>query len=438
MITKFKKMIPTKAFQTLRPAYHWCLAFIGAVIYLFPSRQIKVVGITGTKGKTTTVELVNAVLEAAGYKTALASTLRFKIGDESERNKMKMTMPGRFFLQSFLSRAVKEGCHWAVIEMSSEGAKQSRHRFIFLDALIFINLSPEHIESHGSYEKYIAAKLKLASALAHSPKKNKTIIVNADDKESSKFLIAAGGVPNKVSYSLSDGLPYIIRDSGVELTIDGTRVSSILPGQFSAYNILAAVTFAKSRRISTASIKKAIENFRGVPGRAEKIIPTEKWPSSRDEFSVIVDYAHTPDSLTAIYEAYKDKKKVCVLGNCGGGRDKWKRPVMAKVADTYCDQIILTNEDPYDEDPEVIVNEMKAAIKNKPCAIIIDRQLAIRHAIRHAAPGNAVIITGKGTDPYIMGPDGEKIPWSDAEITRQELDSYVRELAARPRDPYQM
>ena len=173
-----KRIIPKNLVAKGRPIYHYLLAFLGAVYYRFPSKRIKVVAITGTKGKTTTVELVNAILEEAGFKTALASTLRFKIGEKSEDNKFKMTMPGRFFLQNFLRKAVGTGCDWAVIEMSSEGAKQFRHKFIDLDALIFTNLAPEHIESHGSYQKYLEAKLSIAKALEESSKKEKVIVSN--------------------------------------------------------------------------------------------------------------------------------------------------------------------------------------------------------------------------------------------------------------------
>ena len=162
MLGIIKKIIPKPIFQFLQPIYHYSLAVLGALIYDFPSKKLIVVGVTGTKGKTTTTELVNAILEEASYKTALASTLRFKIGEKEERNFFKMTMPGRFFMQKFLREAVKANCSHAVIEMTSEGAKQFRHKFISLDALIFTNLAPEHIESHGSYENYVQAKLNIA------------------------------------------------------------------------------------------------------------------------------------------------------------------------------------------------------------------------------------------------------------------------------------
>ena len=163
-----RKIIPKKLFKALQPIYHWLLAFIAALIYRFPSRKIFVLGITGTKGKTSTIEIINAILTEAGYKTALASSLRFKVDKESEKNEYKMTMPGRFFMQRFLRRAVKARCQYVILEMTSEGAVQYRHKFIKLNAMMFTNLSPEHIETHGSFEKYREAKLKFFRALEKS------------------------------------------------------------------------------------------------------------------------------------------------------------------------------------------------------------------------------------------------------------------------------
>jgi len=148
-----KKFIPKKIFTFFQPAYHYLIILIGTIIYRFPSKKIHIIGITGTKGKSTTTEIMNSILEAAGYKTALSNTIRFKIGDESKANKYKMSMPGRFFMQKFLYQAVKEGCSHAVIEITSEGSKQFRHKFIDLDAFIFTNLSPEHIESTDQKKK---------------------------------------------------------------------------------------------------------------------------------------------------------------------------------------------------------------------------------------------------------------------------------------------
>ncbi len=412
ILFKIKKIIPTKLFKKLQPLYHYSLSLLGAVIYRFPSRKIFVVGITGTKGKTSTAELVSAILEEAGYKTALAGTLRFKIGNKSKNNKFKMTMPGRFFIQQFLRKTVQEKCDFMILEMTSEGTKQFRHKFISLNSLIFTNLSPEHIESHGSYEKYRKAKLKIVKALEKSSKKRRNIIVNKDDQESHHFLNTK--IKEKYQYSLTDAEPFELKKSGLSLTLNKQKINSYLSGKFNIYNILAATTFAKSQNIGITTIKKAIENFEGIRGRVERI-------DEGQDFTVIVDYAHTADSLEKLYETFPNSKRICVLGNTGGGRDKWKRKVMGSIASKYCSEIILTNEDPYDENPKTIVENIAEGIKKPIYKIIMDRKEAIQTAISSAQTGDTVLITGKGTDPYIMGPNNSKLEWDDATITRESI-----------------
>ena len=412
ILYKIKKLIPESAFTFLQPVYHYILSLTGALIYGFPSRKIFVVGITGTKGKTSTAELVNVMLEEAGFKTALLGTLRFKIGEESKMNKQKMTMPGRFFVQQFLKRAVKEKCDYVIVEMTSQGVLQYRHKFVQLDALIFTNLSPEHIESHGSYENYIQAKLEIAKALEKSHKKRKFLIVNADDKEAPRFL--NNNIEEQYKYSILDAEPYELGKNGLIMTFDGVEIKAHLAGKFNIYNILAAATFAKTQNIGIETIRNAVEKFKGIRGRVERI-------EEGQDFTAIVDYAHTADSLEKLYEAFSHSKKICVLGNTGGGRDKWKRPVMASVADKHCDYIILTDEDPYDEDPREIIRDMEEGIQNKEYKVIMDRREAVNQALSVAKTGDTVLITGKGTDPYIMGPNNTKTEWDDATIVREEL-----------------
>jgi len=453
MIRIIKKIIPKWFYQV----YHYKMALFGAIFYGFPSRKIKVVGITGTKGKSTTAEIVNTILEESGFKTALSSTVHFKIGGDEKRNMYKMTMPGRFFMQKFLNSSVKKRCDWAVIEMTSEGVKQYRHKFIDLDALIVTNISPEHIESHGSFEKYLNAKLELARSLNKSNKKEKVVVVNRGDKYADDFVsVAKKATPNY--FSINDLELFHLSNDGIIFNFQGEKINSPLLGQFNLENILAAATFALSIGISAEIIARAINKFKGVRGRVEFIRANEQGtrnPSQiktrfdgasnkQQNFDVVVDYAHTIDSLTKLYEAFNpsiphtgsgsisNKKLICVLGNTGGGRDKWKRKGMAEVADKYCDYIILTNEDPYDEDPMEILNQMKEGIKNKPFEIILDRREAISDALRLASLAQdsnknnpIVLITGKGTDPYIMGPKSNKTPWDDATVAREEFEKFL-------------
>ena len=418
-----KKLIPRKIFGFFQPAYHWSMAFLAAVIYRFPSRHLKVIAVTGTKGKSSVTEILNAIFEEAGYKTAVSNTIRFKIAgnnggpDVSEDNLYKMSMPGRMFIQKFLRRAVNAGCTHVVLEVTSQGAALYRHLFINFDGLIFTNLAPEHIESHGSYEKYVAAKLAIAEAAAKSPKQRRILIANAADKESPKFL--AKNFTEKLTYSLADAKPYEFHKEGFDMTVRGTKIHSLLSGEFNIENELAAITMAEALGVPVETSKQAIEKFALIRGRVEKVVAGQN-------FDVVVDYAHTPDSLQRFYDVFRGTRRICILGNTGGGRDTWKRDQMAKIAERECDEIILTNEDPYDDDPQKIVDDMAQAIspaaRTAKLHVIMDRREAIKKAISLAKKGDSVLITGKGTDPYIMGPNNTKIPWSDASVAREELE----------------
>lgn len=414
------KNILKPVLDVIRPSYHFCVAILGHALYGFPSKKITVVGVTGTKGKSSTVEFLNSIFETAGKKTAVINSIRFKIGEQSDRNTMRMSMPGRFFIARFLSKAVKYGCDYAIIEMTSEGAHLSRHRGIDMDGLIFTNLSPEHIESHGSLQKYKDAKFALGLHLARSKKNPRIMVAHALDAESPRYLNLP--VEKTIAYQLKDCTPWEASERGGTFTFQGHTITTHLPGEFSLKNALAAATMASALGFSIEEIKKGIESLTTIPGRAEKI-------NAGQQFDVVVDYAHTPDSLQALYEAYGSpstslgtkRKLICVLGNTGGGRDKWKRPAMGKIADDHCDVVILTNEDPYEEDPREIVEEMKEGMQRTP-EIIMDRREAIEKAISLANPGDAVLITGKGTDPCICGPNGSKEPWSDRVTATEALN----------------
>ncbi|MBI2122445.1 MAG: UDP-N-acetylmuramoyl-L-alanyl-D-glutamate--2,6-diaminopimelate ligase [Candidatus Sungbacteria bacterium] len=438
-----KKLIPHPIFIRLQPPYHFILAFLAALWFRFPSRDFIVIGVTGTKGKTTVVELIHEILQSGGGKTASISSLRFKTGDVVMPNDKKMTMPGRFFVQKFLRQAVKSGCRYAVLEVTSEGIKQFRHRFINFSAAVMTNIEREHIESHGSFERYLRAKLDLFWRLP----KDAAAIINRGDPFAGRFSASTGA--KKIFYGrneikFSDKI-YAIRDvktgkGGVFMEINGQDFAVKLPGEFNLYNILVAVTVGILEHISLEKISVALENFSGVPGRMEFV--------QKEPFAVVVDYAHTPQSLRNVYTFLKDcgtsnqlsvTKLICVLGAAGGGRDKWKRPEFGRIAAEFCDCIILTNEDPYDENPEAILDEIasgfpqiqnsKSEIPNRPQTAnnkkILDRREAIREALKLAKSGDTVVITGKGAEPWIMGPNGTKTAWDDREVVREELKNSI-------------
>ncbi len=422
MRTFIKKIIPKKVFSFFQPYYHFLLAYWGAVKYHHPSKKIIVIGVTGTKGKSSTTEILTHLLRASGKKVASLSTIQFSIDGKAERNLFKMTMPGRFFVQKFLRDAVDAGCTHAIIEITSEGARQFRHRFIDLNALVFTNLSPEHIESHGSFEKYKAAKLTIAKAVEQSPKRPRYLVANIDNEHGKDFLDFK--IEHSLPYSLKDLTLYSLHKDSISLVFNDITIRVPLVGLFNVYNTLAAITLVKALGVSLTTIQNGLRELPPIKGRVEKF--TTPATSSR-QVTAIVDYAHTPDSLTQLYEAFPEKNKICILGNTGGGRDTWKRPEMGAIAEKYCGQIILTNEDPYDEDPEKIVNEMKKGMsENAPVEIIMNRYEAIKHAIEIAPHEGIVLISGKGTDPYIMGPNDTKEPWSDAEVVKEIISEITK------------
>ncbi len=387
------------------------MSFTAAIAYGFPaySKKLTIIGITGTKGKSSTAEFMNSILTTAGYKTALTGTIHFKIGENEVPNLYKMSMPGRFFMQKFISEAKKANCSHIILEITSEGSKFFRNNWIPLDAFIFTNLSPEHIEAHGSFEKYRDAKLRIANLL----KKQSALIANTDDDHGVQFLNRAKGEKIASFFGLLDD--YQSSDRSVSFTYKGVTFFSSIPGEFTISNILLTVLTAEYLKLPLATISKGISNVTHLPGRLEQV-------DAGQDYEVIIDYAHTPDSLEALYKVYGDRHKVCVLGNCGGGRDTWKRPQMAKIAEQYCDHIILTDEDPYDEDPRDVIKQMSSAIKDiKKLTIEYDRREAIKKSLSHVQEGSVVLITGKGTDPYIMRADGAKEPWSDMDVATEEI-----------------
>ncbi len=410
--------------------YHYLLALLGALIYRFPGYKLEVIGITGTNGKTTTVHLLSEILERAGYKTASISSLRFKIGKDEWPNTLKMTMPGRLEIQKFLHQAVKSGCTHAVMEVTSEGIKQHRHQFIPFKGAVLTNITKEHIESHGSFANYKKAKKELFRLVEKYQRPGSFLVVNLDDGSAKDFMNFA--TSQKFGYTLANQQKCPINTLkcvtakkisyrnkiSFEIENNGSgplEFTSLLYGQFNVSNILAAICAAKALDIRLITMQSVIKTYGYVPGRLETVM--EK------PIKVVVDYAHTPDALQKVYETLSlgGKKLICVLGAAGGGRDKWKRPELGALAGAFFSKIIITNEDPYDENPEEIIKEVaQGAIQHaKKPEMISDRKKAILKAIKSAKKNQVVIITGKGAEPWLAVANGEKIPWDDREVVRQ-------------------
>lgn len=433
-----KKFIPT----SLLLKYHKLLAGLANFYYGYPSNNLIVIGVTGTNGKSTVCNLISKILEEGGFKTGIISTINYKIGSEEYLNLSKMTMPGRFRLRKYLKMMLTDGCQYAIVETTSEGIKQFRHWGLNYDLAVFTNLTPEHIESHGSFDKYKEAKGELFKALTKYPKKKiagqvikKVIVANLDDQNAEYFLnfpadLKYGFTIDHQSGSRSIPALKIIKGENFECQPDGLsfncqniKFNLKLQGRFNVSNALAAISIGLSQGVPIETAKKALEKIELIPGRLEKI--------QAKNFTVFVDYAHEPAGLGQVYQTLRPLtrgKIISVLGSQGGGRDKAKRPIMGQLAGRETDYVIVTNEDPYDDDPEEIINEVAEGslaagkILDKNLFKILDRRQAIKKALSLAEAGDTVIITGKGCEQVIVSKNGRRIPWDDRKVVRELLE----------------
>lgn len=433
-----KEIIKNLLPRPLLDLYYKSIALLAALYYRTPSREMVVIGVTGTKGKTTIAYFLWSALNAAGCKTGLIGTAAIGIGTTSRLNPFHMTMPGRFALQRFLREMAAEGCMAAVVETTSQGIAQFRHFGVIYDIAIFTNLTPEHIESHGSFEQYRAEKQKLFEKLASSERKTihgaaipKAIIACADSKEAKHFLIFPAD--RTVTYGVSANAHVRaahIEDSihGVSFTAEGKRVKLTIPGSFNAVNALPAFIVGDLLGLPARAITAGLEQVASIPGRMEII--------SRKPFLVIVDYAHEPVSMETVFSNVRpligaEKRIIAIFGATGGGRDKAKRPKMGMVAGKRADIIILTTDDPYDENPLEIIDQIAGGVyeaekrEGRIMFKIPNRRLAIRKAISLAKPGDAILILGMGAEQSFIA-KGEMVPWDDRKVTREELSKYMK------------
>jgi UDP-N-acetylmuramoyl-L-alanyl-D-glutamate--2,6-diaminopimelate ligase len=395
-----------RCIQRALSLYHYLLGWVGAILFRRPSRTLVTVGITGTKGKSTAIALLADILEADGHKVASLSSVWVRWGNKKERNRTGNTMPGRMFIQKFLARARKEGCDVALVEVTSQGIVQHRHRHISWDKAVFLDIHPEHIESHGSFEKYLAAKASFFAYVARTSP-DADFFINDDDEHADAFIDAVGDKPF-VLFSISD--------------VSGdTNIPPSLSGEFNKVNIAAASAVAQSMGVDEETVENAVKHFKGLKGRMEEV--------KGGSCPIFIDYAHTPESLEHVQKYAKEQckdggKLWCVFGSAGGGRDIWKRPRLGEIAAHHCDRIILTDEDPYDENPDGILSQIKEGIKKggfdmENTHTIPDRKEAITYAIGHAEKGDVVLCTGKGSEESIHLAHGKIQKWDEREAVEE-------------------
>lgn len=392
------------------------IATISDIFYSSPSQKINVIGVTGTNGKTSVTYMLKSVLESCGHKTGVIGTIQHLIGDEvvSSSN----TTPGVFELHSLFASMVKAGCEYVVMEVSSHSLAQRRVEGINFSAAIFTNLTQDHLDYHGNMENYFAAKKKLFS-------KTDLAVINIDDAYGKR--IAEDVNCKLVTYSaLSDNSTFSAknikyRPDGVDYDLVGFgtigRMHLKIAGKFSVYNSMGAAVCATELGMPIKSVTEAVSSLDGVRGRAEVV------PCNRD-FTVIIDYAHTPDGLQNILNTFKEcpKNRLIVLFGCGGDRDKTKRPKMAAVAARLADFVIVTSDNPRTEEPLKIIDDILVGLKGipTPYKVIENRISAIKYAVKKAKKGDIIILAGKGHETYqILGT--EKIHLDEREIVAEAL-----------------
>ena len=409
---------------------------MAAAMFGYPGRKLKIIGVTGTNGKTTTCNMIARILETANYRVGMATTINFKIGKEEWVNTSKMTTVSPFALQKFLADCLKAGCHWVIVETTSHAIAQYRNYGIDYQIAVMTNLTHDHLDYHKTFDEYRNMKGKLFST-------GQTInILNNDDEKTIDYL---SKMPARdiISYGTESpehgrkGRPdilakkIILESTGSMFTVvtpnSQVSINLKLPGKFNIYNAMAALCVAYVLKVHLDVVKRALESIDLVPGRMEKV-------ELGQSFAVLIDYAHTPDALEKVYQTLTMAKRariISVLGSCGD-RDRTKRPILGALAGKFADIVIVTNEDPYSEDPTKIIDEVaggvpRGADPKKPKVYdenfwkILDRKEAIEKAINMAYKDDIVLITGKGAEEcMVVGP--EKIPWSDRKIAKDALN----------------
>lgn len=400
------------------------LAIVANRFFDFPSKKIKLIGITGTNGKTTTAFLIKSIIEAWGEKTGLIGTISYFDGDTwiNARN----TTPESLDLVSFLANLVKKNIKYCVSEVSSHALALDRTYGLDFKVAIFTNLTSDHLDFHGSKQAYGAAKLKLFESLDTGA----YAVINLDDNFSKEIINSTKA--KIVSYSLkdrySDFYAEIIstNETETEIIINSSQnqapnqspsliIHTKLIGEHNIYNILASIATAKVLKIPDEAIIKGVENVKFIPGRLEKI-------ESEQGFTIYIDYAHTEDALRVVIQGLRKitKGRLLVVFGCGGNRDCSKRPAMGKITTELADFVIVTSDNPRNEDPLKIIEDIKKGIRKNNYEVIVEREAAIRRALSIAKMNDVILIAGKGHENYQIIRD-KILPFSDKEVVEKIL-----------------
>lgn len=414
------------------------MALLSSLLYDYPSQNLRLIGVTGTNGKTTVTHLVEKIFEKNGYACGLIGTLGNRLTSNESYIESKHTTPQSPDLQKYLAEMVKRGFKYAAMEVSSHSLDLNRVMGCNFSVAAFTNVTQDHLDFHVTMEMYTKAKVKLFRALSHSATQNKTAILNADDPLMSEFTKVLASDIRKLTYGIDN--PADIMATNIVYTIDGTKFECVTPngtfnanlklrGKFSVYNALTAIGIALAEGVELSVISESLAEVENVPGRFESVSTNPL---------VIVDYAHTPDGLSNILNAAKNLvpvggRLVTVFG-CGGDRDPTKRPQMGHIAEALSDIIYVTSDNPRSEDPQQIITDILAGVKSLNSGKVkveMDRYSAIECAIKESNINDVIVVAGKGHEDYQILAN-ETIHFDDREVVKQIVQKYKASSGCKP------
>lgn len=427
LVKGVRSVLPSQAVHLLENVYRKTRIQLLSARYGWPARGLRVIAVTGTNGKTTTANYINEILKQAGYKTAMFTTAVIEVAGESKINDLNATVASVSRMQQFLNEARRYKVDFVILEVTSHSLHQHKLDGVPIEAAVMTNLTQDHLDYHKTMEKYAAAKGLL---FARNPR---YIVLNRDDDwfdYFDKYLAEE----QKITYGKSEDADVRISDiklykKGSEAVLafdhqEKSQLATYLPGEYNVFNMAAAASICYVLGVSMSDIKNGIASLEGIPGRFERAAKDEK-------YEVIVDYAHTPDALEKLLEATRNitkKRIILVFGACGD-RDTVKRPIMGKIAAKLADEIILTDEESYNEDPDKIRRDIYAGIEESKATNktteIADRREAIRHALNIAKKDDTILITGMGHEQFRII-NGEKLPWNDTNIVREIISEKIK------------
>ena len=435
-----KKVVQPIIPKSLINFFHYTESIAAAQKYKKPSEKMIVIGIVGSKGKTTTANMLWSILSADGHKVGLIGTANIRYGNREEMNPYHMTMPGAFVMQKILAKMANMKCKYVIMEVPSEGQTQYRHVGINFDVLLFTNVTKELMAAHDfSMETLHKHNKRVFKRLTHSKRKTidlartpKMIIANIDNKHAKDYLIFQAD--KKLTFGTKADADYKLENiedtkNGISFDINGANYKAKILGKINAINAAGAIATASALGANKKAINAGLSKLPTIPGRMEVI-------EGKQPFTVVVDYAHEQASMNALMESAKDMKPkgakvITLLGAEGGGRDSAKRPEMGEICAKGSDIIILSNVDPYEDDPMDIINDIKkgalkaGAKEGKSMFIIPDRREGIRKALELAKKDDLVLITGKGAEQSIVI-GGKSSPWDDRKVVKEELNAIYK------------